>query len=86
MNYNKKYLWLMICGLIAAAFTGTVFPLFSSFLSEIVVVLASMKNSNGQNIDAYAAQASNLSKILFIISALGLLFQFIKTCSFLYIA
>jgi len=85
LNYNKQYLWLMIMGLIAAGFTGTVFPLFSSFLSEIVVVLSSMKNSDNQTMPIYASKASELSKVLFIISALALVFQFIKTCSFLFI-
>lgn len=76
----------MVTGLIAAGFTGTVFPLFSSFLSEIVVVLSSMKNSDATTMPIYANRANDLSKVLFIISALGLVFQFIKTCSFLYIA
>ncbi len=77
----------MILGLIAAAFTGTVFPLFSSFLSNIVVVLSSMKNStDNSQLAIYSEQASHLSKILFIISALGMLFHFIKSCAFLFIA
>lgn len=45
-----------------------------------------MKNSDAQTMPIYASRASELSKVLFIISALGLIFQFIKTCSFLFIA
>jgi hypothetical protein len=32
----------MIIGLAASAFTGTVFPLFSAFLSKIVVILSAL--------------------------------------------
>jgi ABC-type multidrug transport system fused ATPase/permease subunit len=45
-----------------------------------------MKNSDDTTLPIYANKASSLTKVLFIISALGLLFQFIKTCSFLFIA
>lgn len=40
----------MVIGLVASGFTGTVFPLFSSFLSKIVVILSAIKYSPPEKI------------------------------------
>lgn len=76
----------MIVGLIASGFTGTVFPLFSMFLSQIVVILSAIKYSAPENLETYEAQALELGKTLFIISCLSLMTHFLKTSSFMYMA
>lgn len=86
LMYNKKYIWLMIIGLIASGFTGTVFPLFSSFLSQIVVILSAIKYSPPEAVQTYEAQAYQLAMTLFAISCCSLLTHFLKTSSFMYVA
>lgn len=86
LMYNKQYLWLIIIGLVASGFTGTVFPLFSSFLSKIVVILSAIKYSPPDTVKKYETEAFNLAITLFIISCCSLLTHFFKTSSFMYVA
>lgn len=68
---NSKYLPLLLLGLLAAMYIGCIFPLFSYYIAQIVVLLSNIRYSPQDQQPAFIDQSQQLAIKLLIISVAG---------------